>query len=105
MTRRFDFRPFGKGGNLLLPCFRAGEERPRSVESNRASRRGLVMKYSGSAWVVGLLLFVGTLSWVVGCSVGPSAPQTKTLRSIAVSAANPSIAKGTERAVHCDGHL
>jgi murein DD-endopeptidase MepM/ murein hydrolase activator NlpD len=52
------------------------------------------MKYSGSAWVVGLLLFVGTLSWVVGCSVGPSAPQTKTLRSIAVSAANPSIAKG-----------
>jgi Legume lectin domain/Chitobiase/beta-hexosaminidase C-terminal domain/Bacterial Ig-like domain (group 2) len=57
------------------------------------------MKCTWSVRNAGLLLLcVGALACFFGCSSGPSAPQTppqgKTLTSIAVTPANPSIAKG-----------
>src|ERR1700730_11150048 len=54
-----------------------------------------------------LLLFVGALSCLFGCGSGsstpPPTPPAKTLTSIAVSAANPSIAKGTTEQLTATG--
>src|ERR1700730_15709493 len=54
-----------------------------------------------------LLLFVGALSCLFGCGSGsstpPPTPPAKTLTSIAVRAANPSIAKGTTEQLTATG--
>ena len=89
-------RPFGKDVFLSLQTFcAAGELTPQSGKQ-LTSRGGLMMKCPRAARTSGLLLLLFGVLCLVGCSSGsPSpSPQTKTLTSIAVTPANPSIAKG-----------
>src|ERR1700730_18048169 len=72
-----------------------GVGRPKNAPHNPNSGC-CEMKCPRSARNAGLLLlFVSPLPCLFGCSSGPSAPQAKTLQSIAVTPASPSIAKGT----------